>query len=1399
MRKRRFTVLSIVLSVILVLSTMIPSTQFANAANNKSKDAADILNNLTEKERNQLNKLEADPNFTIQPGINIESTDPVNVVVEFKQEPAKVEMAKAKLKRQRTSVTLSKAEEKVESSHKKFNDVISQLKKRKSVSAQEIAVTQEYRSAFNGVAMTLPGNKIKTLIDSGLVERIWKDKSVQLELPESNQKKIEPKMADSIPQIGVDKLHEEGIKGEGINVGVIDTGIDYNHPDLKKAYEGYKKTKGEDPSQVNPDSVKGWDYVGNDADPMETTYKEWQKSGKPEFDYRGSSYYTSHGTHVSGTIAGQKDNAVDYAVKGVAPEADLYSYRVLGPYGSGKISWILAGIDKAVKDKMDVINLSLGSSAKDPLSPTSVAVNNAMLSGVVTVVAAGNAGPGEKTLGSPGTSAMSITVGASDVSQTIPTFTASAGDIKFNDVKLLGKNFKADLKKYEDQAYPVVFAGLGTPADFADKNLEGKIALIERGSITFDEKIKNATNAGAEAVIVYNNIDGQIPYYLGENTAYIPAFRISKEDGQALKAAITDGAAFTFQELGNTKTVGDHLADFSSRGPVSHTYDIKPDVVAPGVAIYSTAPFYINDAANGTYETAYQRMNGTSMATPHVAGTAALILQENPKYTPFDVKTALMNTSVDLQEDYSVYEVGSGRINAYDAVHAKTSISVQDKTEMMDEDELINMDNPTGSLSFGSHFLDGEGKIKESQSIVIANQSSADNQYNLNVEFLSADGDRQDAETNDVSLELKQTVTIPSGDNKEITPVISVPQTAAVGTYEGYVHVVNADNPEEAYQIPFAIRITEKGINSMELFRHAVPNEWTFHSFLVPFIGLEFKLNSKMETIDMIVADADTDEPIGYLGSLNAKEMPVDTTLYVVRAFMGNVFLFTGDPSDPIADELTKLDEGAYKIKMIASDSNGNQYTADEIVAVDNTPAEMTFDDYNPGIYEVDESMYTDEDGYHALWVHTNVYDSTIDLLNSYGLDYDQSENIVAYYQNSPFPGRLPVSADGNMKFGVLPEEVENGPVKLRLMPVDLATNARLIDQIPYVFVKKGTAYGEVVNNQKEVKLGDEITLTLKLDNVKKLVSGEFKLNYMKDLYEFKGVKLSDELAQYAKEHNVEINTTEPEISDDLFAKTVKVGAAFDKQDFEGFSGDINFIDVTFEVIGDAYYGEKAQLIHTVQEFTYQSGNKDEVKSIPVFAQDEYNFISKHSTVNGYINAEAFLHEAGFPLNLDYEEIGVKISAKDSKGNIYKGAFTNGSRFEIKGLPVSKDPYKIILDAPGHLNSSSKIQVSKKVDGDLRGDSVRVDLPLNYAGDVNDDGLIDIMDVMRVVAHYGKSIPSKADLNKDGTVNETDIRYIEKNFLKVGKEAKAGKEPREKLGNKGLNDFLQAIGLEPAK
>lgn len=1360
----------------MLLSQGIPYNVLAESpAELKPVDNAEqVLMNLSAEQRKALEQLDVSPNFTISPDIDTNSPKLVNVIVEFNQAPAKIEVMKQAAKGKKIAATTAQA--KVDEEHKVFKQHVESLKSKKDVGTydtKKVEITREYKNAINGVAMTLPGVAVQELIQSGVVNRVFKDYEVKVEPPVETQKEIQPKMADSIPQIGVDKLHAENITGKGIKVGVLDTGVDYNHPDLKDAYKG------------------GYDFVDNDANPMETTYEDWIKAGKPE--YPGLVYYTNHGTHVAGTIAAQKKNNADYAVKGVAPDVDLYAYRVLGPWGGGNTAGILAGMDKAIADGMDVINMSLGAQTNDPLYATSVAVNNAMLSGVATVVAAGNNGPNEKTLGSPGTAALGISVGASDAAMSIPTFSASVSNEKFENMQLLGKDFPDKLEDLQGQSLPIVFAGLGKSADFTGKDLNGKIALIQRGEITFDEKIKNAKKAGAKAVIVYNNADEQISAYLGEGVGLIPSFRLSKADGERLKAL--GEVSFKFETLSNTKTEGDHLADFSSRGPVNGNYDIKPDVVAPGVSIFSTAPEYINDPQDGiNYGNAYVRLSGTSMASPHVAGTVALILQEHPEYTPFDVKSALMNTSDDLNGKNSVYEVGAGRIDAYQAVHTDTSIKVLDKTQNIENGKVVEIDEQTGSIVFGRHVKQGDKPIEASKKVVVQNNSKDEKSFKVEVEYHGERTGIQDAVKNGIQVEVPASLTVASGQSQELQPKITIPASAAKGRYEGYIHVTNANNPSETYQIPFAVMVTEKGFEYLKTSAPSVTNTTPFWQGLYPFIHGTMKLNSPMKTMDVIVKDSATGKAVGFVGTADTSRLQIDIDTFLMNAFTGTVYPFTNDPSKPIGDLPVKLPAGDYILEVIAHDEEGKSYVADNPLIVDNTAPEVNMDK-KPGVIEVNDSMFTEEDGQKAVWVHGTAKDATVDLLKSKGLNYDQSSNNMGYSANSAFiNGYFPIQANGDVKFGIEAGDIATKPLKLTLTTSDIATT---MGKQNYAFVKEGTEYTTSSYDKKDVKVGDTVTMTLSLNNVKQLVSGEFQVEFKNDLYKFDNVKLNNAANEYAKEKGLEVSMQEPVMTEGIYTNTVKVGASMKGNAFSGMDGDMPFLDVTFKLVSDAFYDNTT--IFDVKQASYMKAGQTATTAISYFGTESFNIIPTHSRVQGSIGPEAFIEGSGLR-RADYTKIGAQVYAMSPKGKKYQGTIDSTGAYTIKGIPASMEAYTFVIDVPGHLKAMKKFIPGYSVNGEMRGQHMRL-VAKNLAGDVNGDRLIDIRDMQSVVDVYGKKDASISpqDLNQDGVVDEKDVRFIEKNFLQKEVGVPEVVKPKETIGKKGLADFLRQIGLEPKK
>ncbi|MBO9129211.1 S8 family serine peptidase [Bacillus sp. 165] len=1380
------------------------SVPFNVLAKSDQKSSADnveqVLMKLTDEQRKALEQVEAKPGLVIAPTIDTSSPELVNVIVEFNQAPAKVEVMKQAAKGLR--MTTKAAAAKVEEAHSEFKQSFQSLKNKRDASKQlqESKITREYRSAFNGVAMAIPGTEIESLLETGVVKRVWKDDVIQLDLPAATQSASESKMMDSIPQIGVDKLHAEKVTGKGIKVGVLDTGIDYNHPDLKYAYQGFRASFG-DPKAVEPDMVKGWDFIDNDADPMETTYKDWQASGKLEVSSSGSAYYTEHGTHVSGTIAGEQKNTVDYAVKGVAPDVDLYGYRVLGPYGSGADSGVLAGIDKAVADGMDVINLSLGSSVNDPLDVTSVAINNAMLSGVVAVVAAGNSGPNEQTLGSPGASALAITVGASDFAMDIPTFTSmTVGDQTFENVKLLGKSFSDKLENLQNQSLPVEFVGLGKPEDVTGKDLTGKIALIQRGEIPFVDKVKSAAKAGAKAVIVYNNVDGEIPSYLGEAVGLVPSFRLTKADGERLKA-LGDHASLTFGTLASTKTEGDTLASFSSRGPVGNSYDIKPDVVAPGVAIFSTIPEFINSPQEGVdYTNAYARLQGTSMATPHVAGVAALILQSHPGYTPFDVKAALMNTSVDLKGNNSVFEQGAGRIDAYNAVHTDIAIKVMDTTENIENNKIVEIPNETGSISFGSHYKLETGSIEDSRKMVIKNRGEEDKTFNVEVEYHGERTGIKDAVANGIKLDVPSSITVAGGKTASMQPKITVPQSAAEGRYEGYIHVTNASNPSETYQIPFAIRVTERGIEYIKAVRSAVSNNTPYWQYYTPIVPFTLKLKSPMKTLDLILRDNETGKAIGLITTYNAENMKPDQEL--AAGFTGSVLPFTNDPAHPIGNEYIQVPEGEYQVEMIGHDAEGKSYSAGMFLLVDNTKPELDFE-LESGVYELNDSMYTEKFGHKAFWSHAKVTDSSINILQSKGLDYNQGKNELYYSEGfrAYYGSAFGLDSNGEADFGVEPSDIANGPYYLDFAASDVAKNA---DYRHYIFLKEGTEYLTSNYDKQEVGLGDTVTMTLSLNNVKNLVSGAYDVQYDAGIFTFKNVKLNKAAAQYAKQSGLETVVNEPVFKGSGFSSYVTVGASLQAEGFAGLNGDMPFLDVTFKVTGDEWYSFFNNFKVTTS--TYTKAGASTKTTLPYYGPATFDFVSKHTKIDGKILPEAFAKQSGSSMTLilprDYSKIGAKVYALSPSGDKYKGTIASNGTFTILGVPATGEQYTVVVDVPGHLKTYRKVYTGVLRQGSYYGLYKPLGTQsLGLAGDVNEDRLIDIRDVKSVVEAYGTQDASivKQDINQDGVVNEADVRYIEKNFLAKGPDALSIQEPQETIGKKGLAYFLNLIGLAPKK
>ncbi|MFC0559225.1 S8 family serine peptidase [Halalkalibacter alkalisediminis] len=540
-------------------------------------------------------------------------------------------------------------------------------------------VNREYDHVFSGFSVELPANKVTEVLTIPGVKAVYPNVEYTVDALEVDPEVFNPNMLESAPFIGSDQAWDAGFTGDGVTVAVIDTGTDYTHPDLAHAFGDYK----------------GWDFVDNDHDPQET----------PPGDPRGGS--TNHGTHVAGTVA------ANGAIKGVAPDATLLAYRVLGPGGSGSTENVVAGIERAVQDGADVMNLSLGNSLNNPDWATSIALDWAMAEGVVAVTSNGNSGPNNWTVGSPGTSRDAISVGATRLPYNVYTSEISTSEgIEYPSAKVMGFPSDDELLKLNEGEFELVYAGLGAAADFEGKDFTGKIALISRGEFAFVDKATNAKNAGAVGAIIFNNVAGEHADVPG---MAVPTIKTTLDDGQRLLAELEAGNHTVSFDIVFDKEVGETMADFSSRGPVTFTWMIKPDVSAPGVNITSTIPTHNPDDPHG-----YGAFQGTSMSAPHVAGAAALILEAHPTWGVDHVKAALMNTAEDVIDPatgkvYPHNSQGAGSIRVLDAIQSDTLVT-------------------SGSHSFGK-FVKDTGNQVERQSFTIKNLSDESKHYSFDVEF----------------------------------------------------------------------------------------------------------------------------------------------------------------------------------------------------------------------------------------------------------------------------------------------------------------------------------------------------------------------------------------------------------------------------------------------------------------------------------------------------------------------------------------------------------------------------------------------------------------------------------------------------------------------------------------
>ncbi len=616
---------------------------------------------------------------------------------------------------------------------------------------------------FNGLSVDIGPSQLSRLGRLSGVKALWP--VLTLALPPTAPMP-NPELATALAMTGADIAQSElGYTGAGVRVAVMDTGIDYDHPDLGGCFGPGCRVR------------VGWDFVGDafNADPASPGYNPIPAPDPNPDDCNG------HGTHVAGIVG------ANGAVTGVAPGVTFGAYRVFGCEGSTTADIMIAAMERALADGMHVLNMSIGSAFQWPQYPTGAASDRLVNKGMVVVASIGNSGAnGLYSSGSPGVGSKVIGVASFDNTHVqLRTFTISPDNYGIGYA-----NAAAAPPAPMSGSLPMARTGTPTtPNDACSPlpagSLAGKAALIRRGTCTFYAKSMNAQNAGAAAVVLYNNVPGRFsPTVAGTPPITIPVVAISDTEGVLINNRLAAGPVdltWTNQFGTFINPTGGLISSFSSYG-LSPDLAIKPDIGAPGGLIRSTYP-----VERGSYAT----ISGTSMSSPHVAGGVALLLQAKPKTPSQIVRTILQNSAAPknwwrnpaLGFLDNVHRQGAGMLQIDKAILADTKIE-------------------PGKLSLGESEAG-----PATRTLKIENNASAPVTYNLSHAPALATG----ANTFTVAFFnapatvgfSSPSVTVPAKGSVTVSVTITAPAAPDRGIYGGYI-VFTPTTPGQVYRVPYA-------------------------------------------------------------------------------------------------------------------------------------------------------------------------------------------------------------------------------------------------------------------------------------------------------------------------------------------------------------------------------------------------------------------------------------------------------------------------------------------------------------------------------------------------------------------------------------------------------------------
>ena len=640
-----------------------------------------------------------------------------------------------------------------------------------------------YRRIWKGLSVETTAEGAARLATLSSVRAVFPVLTVDLAPVEE----VSPDLLHALAMTGADVAQETlELTGAGVKVAVMDTGIDYHHPDLGGGFGPGARV------------VAGFDFVGDrfDAGGSGGALRP-HPDGDPD-DCNG------HGTHVAGIIGAS--GTPPAGARGVAPGVTFGAYRVFGCDGSTSTDIMLAAMERALDDDMDVLNMSIGAAFQTwPQYPTAVGADALVDAGMIVVTSIGNSGAnGVYSASAPGVGRKVIGVASLDNSHLeMPTFDVLiAPDPEPRPFGYIQATAAPDAPTTGTRP----LARTGTPASAADAclvaqpdgtlasplpagSLAGKVALIRRGTCSFYEKSRNAEVAGAVGVVLYNNVAGFISPTVaapaGSPPITIPVVAVLASDGALLSgqlaAPLTSTIDLTWTNTRRTfpnPTAGTASA-FTSYG-LNAELQLKPNIAAPGGLIRSTYPLELGG---------YATISGTSMASPHVAGAVALFLEKHPGARASAVQTALQNTAdpAILFGNAPLLDAanrqGAGMLDIDDAIQATTRLTPSE-------------------LSLG------EGTAVHTKEITITNASASPLTYALEHQPAVGTGANTFSAApqvlNNAAVAFSTTsVTVAPGESATVSVAIQPRTTAAANrtVYGGYIAVSGGG---QTYRVPYA-------------------------------------------------------------------------------------------------------------------------------------------------------------------------------------------------------------------------------------------------------------------------------------------------------------------------------------------------------------------------------------------------------------------------------------------------------------------------------------------------------------------------------------------------------------------------------------------------------------------